>query len=95
MTTGPWHADPLVDKARAMYFRAFARSGMDVTMIVEPIATDSGRDDDMIVLRNGSAVLVRFRIRPDGVRLRLLDEKRVRKRARRTEASAVDPAAGA
>jgi hypothetical protein len=59
-----------------------------MTTTVEPNPDDSTRDDDLVVLRNGAEVLARFRVRPDGVRLRRLDEKRVRKRA--TAAAAGD-----
>jgi len=88
-----WHSDPLVDKARRLYLADELRRGTPELEITQPIAADSTRDDDVIVLRNGPTVAGRFRVRPDGhSRLRRLDVTRTWPRARQP-AAAVDPTA--
>jgi hypothetical protein len=88
-----WHTDPLVDKARTLYLRAALRAGIPELEIRQPIAGDSTREGDVIVLRNGPTVAARFRVRPDGSRLRRLDERRpdrVRRPARVEEPDFTD-----
>ena len=68
-----WHSDPLVDKARTLYLRAALLAGVPELEIGQPIASDSGRDGDVIVLKNGPTTIARFKIRPDGKRLRRLE----------------------
>jgi hypothetical protein len=93
LTMDTWHSDGLVSKAYVLYLRAALLSGAPALEVVQPIPADSTRDGDVIVLRNGKTVAARFRVRPDGVRLRRLDVKRVRNRARQPAAAAVDPTA--
>lgn len=81
MTTEPWHSDPLVTKARVLYLRAALLAGVPELEIAQPISADSTRDGDIITLKNGPTVIAVWRVRPDGSRLRRLDERRASRRA--------------